>query len=420
MNIFKVNNYDIKNKKRNLEAKASGVVSGTKYFPVFDENGKEYIFKPLSKTKPYSTPLFAYSEVYWSYLIKKYIDSNTPQYRLAICNGLSDEQPKYYDKGTIVENILNENEKLVNLLELYREYPDASVDIDNYVNYCEVQYNYENILKSTFFTIRKDLGECLAEQILCSILRRDDNYHYENVSLILKENKFDRVAPMIDMEFSELFMYPDYPKEHKIAISDYDELSTTYFTYDINKSYEENYETFLRKTKNGCIYDNHNLHHTGNVRKNINAIVKLYPDLVRNFIKKIELMREEVANQEIDFNQEYLGEFSSNDYQPYEMILKKGMSKTGLTYLHTLQTIKESRIKLNQEEFNNQLKQEVLWSIDKLIETLTLYLDVYDNKLIDIKNYKNKTLYGKLERMPEEQLELMDKYLNEIKIKNKK
>ena len=103
MNIFKVNNYDIKNKKRNLEAKASGVVSGTKYFPVFDENGKEYIFKPLSKTKPYSTPLFAYSEVYWSYLIKKYIDSNTPQYRLAICNGLSDEQPKYYDKGTIIQ-----------------------------------------------------------------------------------------------------------------------------------------------------------------------------------------------------------------------------------------------------------------------------------------------------------------------------
>ena len=417
MNLFKVENYDIKNKKRNLESKASGVVSGTKYFPVFDENGKEYIFKPLSKTKPYSTPLFAYSEVYWSYLIKKYIDPNTPQYRLATCKGLTEEQPKYYEKGTLVENILNENEKLVNLLELYREYPDTLVDIDKYINYCEVQYNYENILKSTFFTIRKDLGEHLAEQVLCALLRRDDNYHYENVSLILKDNKFDRVAPMIDMEFSELFMYPDFPQEHKRAFSDYDELSTAYFTYDENKSYEENYDIFLKKLKEGSVYENHNLHHTGNVRKNIKTIVKLYPELVRNFIKKLELMREEAKELEIDFNQDFLGKFSSNDYQPNEMIIKKGMSKTGLSYLTKLHSIEESRITLNTKEFNKQLREEVLWSIDKLKETLKLYLDVYDKKIIDIKNYENKTLYGKIERMPEDQLELFDKILGEQKVK---
>ena len=48
MSLFNVENYDIKDKKRNLATKASGVVSGTKYFPVFEENGREYIFKPLS------------------------------------------------------------------------------------------------------------------------------------------------------------------------------------------------------------------------------------------------------------------------------------------------------------------------------------------------------------------------------------
>ena len=71
MSLFDINNYDIKDKKRYLYKKPSGVVSSKKSFPVFEDNNKEYIFKPLSKTKPLSTPLFAYSEVYWSYLIKK-------------------------------------------------------------------------------------------------------------------------------------------------------------------------------------------------------------------------------------------------------------------------------------------------------------------------------------------------------------
>ena len=176
--------YDIKNKVRNLDIESNGVVSSTKYFPVFKEEGKEKIFKPLSKTKPYSTPLFAYSEVYWSYLIKKYIDPNTPLYRIATCKNLSQEQNKYYDKGTIVNNILKEDEKLINLLELFKKYPD-SVDINEYVNYCEVQYDYNTILQSKYFSKNKELGKELAKQILCSMLRRDENYHYENINFII-------------------------------------------------------------------------------------------------------------------------------------------------------------------------------------------------------------------------------------------
>ena len=127
-------------------------------------------------------------------------------------------------------------------------------------------------------------------------------------------------------------------------------------------------------------------------------------------------MREEVVNLEIDFNDDFLETFSSNDYQPNKMILKDGMSKTGLSYLTTKKMIEESRIKLDTKEFNKQIKQEVLWSIDKLIETLNLFLDVYNNIIIDIKNYENKTLYGKLERTSEKELELMDMILSKVNI----
>ena len=50
----------------NLTAEAVGVVKGEKHFPVYSGNR---IFKPLSKSKPFSTPLFAYAEVFWSNVI---------------------------------------------------------------------------------------------------------------------------------------------------------------------------------------------------------------------------------------------------------------------------------------------------------------------------------------------------------------
>jgi len=201
MDNFRIQEFDYKKRKRNLSNSASGVVSSTKYFPVFEEQNKEKIFKPLSKTKPLSTPLFSYSEVYWSYLINKYIDSETPIYQLAYCYDLSKDQPKYYEKGCIVDNVLEEGETLVNLLEFFRMYPDSLVNIDDYVNYCEVQYDYTPILESDFFRNNKNLSRKLSEQILCSILRRDDNYHYENVSLIFKDGKPIKIAPIIDLNF---------------------------------------------------------------------------------------------------------------------------------------------------------------------------------------------------------------------------
>ena len=45
----------------NLKAEAVGVVKGEKHFPVFEG---DVVFKPLTKSKPLSTPLFAYAEVF--------------------------------------------------------------------------------------------------------------------------------------------------------------------------------------------------------------------------------------------------------------------------------------------------------------------------------------------------------------------
>ena len=116
----------------NLTAEAVGVVKGEKHFPVYSGNR---IFKPLSKSKPFSTPLFAYAEVFWSNVINEYFVS-APLYQLAFCHGYEEETQKYYDYGTVVPRIYNEDEQLLNLLEFFRKYPDEKVDIDQYENYC--------------------------------------------------------------------------------------------------------------------------------------------------------------------------------------------------------------------------------------------------------------------------------------------
>ena len=96
--LFQVMNLDNQKKVGNLTSEAKGKVKSTKHFPIFNIDNEEYIFKPLSKTKPYTTPLFAYSEVYWSYIVKTYFDNQAPLYRLAIYENMSKEQKKYYNR----------------------------------------------------------------------------------------------------------------------------------------------------------------------------------------------------------------------------------------------------------------------------------------------------------------------------------
>ena len=399
-----VKEYDIKNKKRNLDIEAKGEVKSTKYFPVFEELDKERIFKPLSKTKPYSTPLFAYSEVYWSNMFHDYIDKNTPIYQIAICNGLSEEQPKYYNKGTIVDNVLKEDERLVNLLELFKKIPDKNVNIENYTNYCEMQYDYSNILQSDFFTKNKSLGEDLAKQILCSIVRRDDNYHYENVNFIEKNGYIIGIAPMMDMEFSQMFMFPDDIKRHKEKFSMYDEGMGPIFEYNDDETYEQNYYNFINRLENESLYDALDPYQSYNLRKNIYTITKLYPRMCQKFLRELQKLKRAVSNTKIEFDKLYVGPFSSLDWKPTRMILKEGYKETDEKYLEALEKSKDSKYTLDTLEFNKRLQKEILWSIDKLTEIIELCFNIQNGKSTAILDYKNKTLYDKVNRESEESI----------------
>lgn len=421
MNIFKIQEFDYNKRKKNLKVEAVGKVSSTKFFPVFDVEGKEKIFKPLSKTKPLLTPLFSYSEVYWSYLINKYIDKDTPVYSLAYCHNLNSDQPKYYEKGCIVDNVIKADEKSVNLLEFFRMFPDSSVDIDNYTNYCEMQYDYTPILMSDFFRKNESLSRKLAEQILCSILRRDDNYHYENVSLIFKDDTPIKIMPIIDLEFSQMFMYPDKTDIHQGKFSSYDEGMSPIFKYDINKSYDENLETFKSRIYEGSIYDTFDRSKNYLIMKNIKTIVCLYPDLAKNFITKLVFMKKEIKNLTIDFNSEFLGEFSSDDWEPTRMLFKEGKTENDESYLLAKQRAESNKISLNKETYNDQLKKEVIWSIDKLIYMLNFFININENQYPDIKNYENSTLYKKVNRQSEEVMQIFLDIINQQpKVKQKK
>ena len=92
---YKVTHYQYKDRIGNLKAEAVGVVSGEKHFPIFPGN---MIFKPLTKSKPFSTPLYAYAEVFWSTVINKYF-MPAPQYELATCEGYEEVNEKLEAEG---------------------------------------------------------------------------------------------------------------------------------------------------------------------------------------------------------------------------------------------------------------------------------------------------------------------------------
>ena len=217
---------DYNNKLKNLDTYAKGVVKSNKFFPVFKENNQEFIFKPLSKTKPLCTPYFAYSEVFWSTVINQYFLKNTPIYKLAVCQDIELEFPSKYNKGTYVESLIRPDSKLVNLYEICIKYTDTKF-IKDYTNFCEEFYDYTKIINSKFMNQRDDLNQKLCYQILLSILKADQNYHYENPLFYEKNNEIIDIAPMIDHEFSTFFMHLDSMFYHKHYL-----LNKTYYSLE--------------------------------------------------------------------------------------------------------------------------------------------------------------------------------------------
>jgi len=297
-NLFKVVQLNDEKKIGILKSEASSSVKSTKIFPIYFIDGKKMIYKPLSKTKPLTTPFFAYSEVYWSYIIQKYFDKDAPRYYLAKSNNIDDDNSKYYDKGVLVESLTKDNEELINLYDYFIENPDSLVDIKDYINYCMTNYDYTKILQSEFINCNKELGEGLAYQILLSVLRQDQNFHYENINFIKREGDLVLASP-IDFEFSTPFLYPDNNKMYEYYQSSYFGcLSIEYEEDEMAKaikifSLKSGFDTKSKLTKNICF------------------IVKNYPNVVLKFIKKLETLLLDLSDIKLSDSDNYIGNLNS-------------------------------------------------------------------------------------------------------------
>lgn len=303
---FAVKEYDYSLRDGNLDSEAKGVVKSKKNFPYFLVDGKKLIFKPLSRTKPLSTPYFAYSEVVWSTILNNYFDKNIPIYHLAKCHGYQNEVLKYHDYGTVVESLVREDERLVNLYEFFKQNPDSSVRIDDYINYCLKYYDYSFFFDTDFIKSNPEFGIEIARQYLYSVLRADQNYHYENVSLIYKNNKLERVAKPIDHEFSTMFMYLDMNDEHNGLFNEYINLMS------INT---DCFDDIMRRLLDSLPQDKKYLF-TSTILNNIKKIAGLYPELIKEFSICLDKLINDLQEEPIILeNSSYIETFSSDDYK---------------------------------------------------------------------------------------------------------
>jgi len=357
---------DINNKYRNLDVSAKGVVKGTKYFPVFLIDDEEYIFKPISKTKPYATPLFCYAEVYWSYVINRFFDNSVPICRLPYCHGLSQEQKKYYDKGILVKSTIKSNQKLINLLDIYDRYPDAKVDIKDYVNYCMEFYSYTDILDSDFIKNNPSLGGDLAFQILLAILRHDYNYHYENVNFIEENGRIVGINPPIDFEFSSMFIYPD------------DSI--------LERQYYNNYRWQLRLRSKRHFEIARSLNLEDSIRskslENIGKIVLLYPEIVERFLICLDDFLQNVNDINLSDDNDFIGLVDSNAWEIGHYTFKED---NPLMLQNAYGKVCFQRI--DTEQVFLRIKEQVKESAEELRDLLNTYIFVTNKGVSDLVNF---------------------------------
>lgn len=355
---FNAKHYKYKERTGNLKAEAVGVVKGEKHFPIFEEN---QIFKPLTKSKPFSTPLFAYAEVFWSSLINEYF-MPAPQYQLAFCDGYEAENEKYYDYGTVVPMIYGEGEQLVNLLEFFRKHPDEKVEIDHYVNYCQMFYDYTIIFESSYFKTHQELAGQLAMQVLVSILKGDQNYHYENVAFLCKDSgEIIKLAPMIDHEFSTYFMFPDRMADH---IHCFEELQRS---IEGKKVHPDEYGYLKNETERKlmeksavCLYEN------------LIYIKTHYPNVVQIFLEGLTKLDKELREKPelfyLEKNPEYPDEANSYGFYIGKVRYKDKDEEKAKEYEQKYAG-KEKKIKF---DFINQ---QMVYEVKKVIRQLTEVLE---------------------------------------------
>ena len=260
------------------------------------DNG-EVIFKPLSKTKPWCTLFFSYAEVICSRIVNRYFDDSAPLYSLAICHGITKDVPKYREHGTLVPNLLNDNQKLINLLEYFNQHPDPNFDISDYENFCQRFYDYRPILKSEIFD-KTTYGEKLAQQYLLSLLFVNHNFHYENVAFIEEEGNIISLAPPIDHEFAVMVTFTDHLEKQSDFMDSFNSLFK-----------DDSVSPFMVDT--------------------IAYICKTYPGMVEKFQTGLSHLHQDLQISHIpDIEHPYIYPFSSFDFgvgrllysdQPYDL-----------------------------------------------------------------------------------------------------
>jgi len=356
LDIYDVTYIDYFEKDGIMRYTNTGVVESKKFFPIYGKN----IFKPLSRSKPLTTPLFAYSEVFWSYFIKKYFVESAPRYYLAKCSNIENELPKYYSIGTLVEKVTSEKQKLVNLLDYFKEHPDPSVSIDGYTNYCNEIYDYTKILQAKIFQDREDLRHQLEVQILLSIMKRDENFHYENISFIVEDGDIISLCPPLDSEFSLPFLFPDNTMDRMGRIIAHKSSLDVPLGVYIDKDDE------IEQKLTICLKTNLN---------NLIEIVKKDVDVVISFKEKLKDCIEEIENTDILFvNHDFVGSLSS-DYWRIGWARYKDNDEAKARELE--QSI--SLHPFDAVKFNHMLRFDCLEGMKELLFNLEIILLLYHN-----------------------------------------
>ena len=305
---FKITYLNYLDKIKELDKEAQGVVKSKKNFPVFLIDDKEMVFKPLSKTKPYSTPYFAYSEVVWSTIINRYFDSKTPIYKLAICDNYDEDMKTKYHHGTIVNSLEMENRKILNLYEVLLKYKEEVIDF-NYINFCEVFYDFTKVLEAKIIEENEWIGEQLALQILLSILRLDQNYHYENPLFYEENGVILGLTPPIDHEFATSFMFLDDFKKHILK-------------------YEQAIALLV-------------LGENEPISKNLDKISKKYPNVVKYFLKQLKVLCQDLKEKRIGLEDNgYITPFNSYNFLIGDARYKKNDEEKALVLEYVLKNTK--------------------------------------------------------------------------------
>ena len=207
--------YAVKKLKLGTAKRISNFVSADelkskKPYPVFDIDGKENFFKPVSLIKPYCTDLFPVAEVFVSN-VAEIIGHPNAKYQLAVCDGVS-QNPKYSDNGVLSESFLKPDESAVSIHEYLCDNENVTDEFRQYVNYCMVNYDYTGIFDSKLLRSRPDLAQQLCEKVLWSIYTANQNFQYSNVMLV--KNKGDEITHFgkcFDNEFSNFFISAENP-----------------------------------------------------------------------------------------------------------------------------------------------------------------------------------------------------------------